>query len=199
MAAGAEHNSAVGDGARASASWVEVGRYANGLDADLAVTLLAGQDIPAVLDNREFVGMDWMLANATGGIKVLVPPEHGIEAAKLLRLSERSRGGDVRLGEAGELEDAEVCLRCGGRMPMGDAVCDACGWTYTEELESSEALTQHEGDVSAAPEPRGLSPALRLLLLAFLLIIILALIEGSVFRFPYFPVYNERFPGWWWR
>lgn len=140
------------DVSRHPADWVVVGQYANGLDADLAVTLLDGRGIPATLNNREFVGMDWMLANATGGIKVLVPPEHGIEAAKVLRLAALKRkGGDLRLGEGDLIEDAETCLSCGAAMPVGDSVCDACGWTYTEELDAE--LSDHDGHGLVPAQP----------------------------------------------
>ncbi|MEM8781235.1 MAG: hypothetical protein AAGE65_00130 [Planctomycetota bacterium] len=113
--------------------WVTVGAYANGWEADLALGLLQAEGLPAHLENREFVGMDWTLAAAVGWIKVQTPADVA-EAARsvLARMEQSSRAGDLHLGEA-DLVDAEQCLRCGGTMPVGDPVCDACGWSYGNE------------------------------------------------------------------
>ncbi len=123
-------------GGEGPGEWVVVQQFANAVDADLAKTLLDAEGIPTVLENREFIGMDWAMAAAAGWIKVLVPPDRVGEAIAVLRKANAARGPDVQLGEPGELHDAEACLRCGGAMPVGDAVCDACGWSYTEELEN---------------------------------------------------------------
>lgn len=110
--------------------WVTVGAYANGWEADLALSLLQAEGLPADLENREFVGMDWTMAVAAGWIKVL-SPRASAEAARavLAKMEDSGRAGDLHLSDA-ELTDAELCLRCGGAMPVHDVVCDACGWSY---------------------------------------------------------------------
>ena len=131
-----------------SSDWVTVGAYANGWEADLALTLLTTEGLPAHLENREFVGMDWTLAAAVGWIKVLVPPAYAGAARVTLSKMERSgRAGDVHVTPGAALVDAEVCLRCGGAMPVGDAVCDACGWSYEEGSDGDENDVDPRGGI----------------------------------------------------
>lgn len=127
--------------------WVTVGAYANGWEADLALGLLQAEGLPAHLENREFVGMDWTLAAAVGWIKVQVPGDVAEAARAVLAKMEGSgRAGDLHLGP-GQIADAEECLRCGGPMPVGDGECDACGWSY--------------GDASPEPVDEELTPQQR--------------------------------------
>ncbi|MEM1445020.1 MAG: hypothetical protein AAGF84_03125 [Planctomycetota bacterium] len=128
-----------------SEAWVTVGAYANGWEADLALSLLRAEGLPAHLENREFVGMDWTIAAAVGWIKVLAPADVAKAARAVLANMESSgRAGDLHLSEA-ELTDTETCLRCGARMPVDDEDCDACGWSYgeaTDEVREEELTPQ---------------------------------------------------------
>ncbi|MEM1098352.1 MAG: hypothetical protein AAGH92_06135 [Planctomycetota bacterium] len=114
--------------------WVTVGAYANGWEADLALGLLQAEGLPAHLENREFVGMDWTLAAAVGWIKVQAPVDVA-EAARavLAKMESAGRAGDIQLSEV-DLAETEHCLRCGEAMSMDDAACGACGWSYGSKV-----------------------------------------------------------------
>ncbi|MEM9753936.1 MAG: hypothetical protein AAF916_11220 [Planctomycetota bacterium] len=140
-------------GAASGGVWVTVGEYANGHEADLAVALLAGHGISARLENREFVGMDWGVAAAVGWIKVNVPEANADAARETLgKMQSAGDGTDLKLGSAA-ITDAEACLRCGGKMPVEDAVCGACGWSYVSER-SAMLKSDSPGPRSDLQRPR---------------------------------------------
>ena len=91
--------------------WNAVGTYRDLSEAQIALAVLEGTDIPARLDNGEIVRLDWALSTAVGGIRLLVPQEHVEVATQLL-----SQPPSVeRPAEGAEPDDEPdpVCPRCG--------------------------------------------------------------------------------------
>ncbi|MFO0848024.1 MAG: DUF2007 domain-containing protein [Gemmataceae bacterium] len=81
--------------------------------AEIARLALDRAGIPAVIEDSEIVAMDWLLANAVGGIKVKVREADAARAAEVL---------DAKLGaDAGLASDAidedELTRQAAGRSP----------------------------------------------------------------------------------
>jgi hypothetical protein len=72
--------------------------------AELAKNVLIAAGIQAVLADAEIVAMDWLLANAVGGIKLQVRPEDAERAAAVL---EGSLGEDAGLASE-DLDEEEL-------------------------------------------------------------------------------------------
>jgi hypothetical protein len=53
-------------------------------EAELAKTRLEDAGIPAFLTNEQLVNVNWLLSNATGGVRLFVPAEREAEARALL-------------------------------------------------------------------------------------------------------------------
>ena len=56
-------------------NWVGVHRSDSAFLMELLKGKLEADGIPAVLKDQETIVMDWMLSNALGGIKLIVPPD----------------------------------------------------------------------------------------------------------------------------
>ena len=95
------------------------------VEADLARMYLEDSGFEVTLGDYYIVGLDWLRANAFGGIKLSVPESDAIAALQTLeeRGTERSDDGE---GAAG----VDVCLACGQAMLPEEDACPACGWTY---------------------------------------------------------------------
>ena len=55
--------------------WVAVHRADSAFLMELLKSKLEADGIPAMLTDQETIVMDWMLSNALGGIKLIVPPD----------------------------------------------------------------------------------------------------------------------------
>ena len=97
---------------------VPVARFIDWSEAHIACGFLRANDIEAVLHDQNMVSVNWPLAHALGGIKLMVPEREKARALVLLR--------DVRAGEfvdsvdllnpreSGEDFAIERCPQCGG-------------------------------------------------------------------------------------
>ena len=92
------------------------------LTSQLTRDFLQDEGIAATLGNQHMVEMRWELANATGGVKVLVPRRDAARAITLL--AERKAKRQER-----PLDD-DACLNCGSKMPPDQDECESCGWSY---------------------------------------------------------------------
>ncbi len=78
----------------------EVARYLIPMEASLVQGCLAASGIPAVLADAHLVQTDLLLAPALGGVRILVPEDHLVQAQAVL---EAYRRGEFALDE-----DADV-------------------------------------------------------------------------------------------
>ncbi|MEZ5941304.1 MAG: hypothetical protein R3C18_07930 [Planctomycetaceae bacterium] len=106
-----------------------VGQYPTLALAELAKTTLAAAGIPAFFENAEVVQQDWMLGNAVGQVKVLVPTPQAERAIQVL--------DECRLNRAERLREknddpgaADRCLACDADFPQDVDACPECGWTF---------------------------------------------------------------------
>jgi hypothetical protein len=78
----------------------EVARYLIPMEASLVQGCLVASGIPAVLADAHLVQTDLLLAPALGGVRILVPEEHLVQAQAVLEAFQR--------GEFALDEDADV-------------------------------------------------------------------------------------------
>lgn len=89
--------------------WIAVASFSQPVEAHLARTKLESEGIPCVVQDEHLVRVDWLLSNAVGGVKVMVPAWDAEAARDVLRPRPRL----VRRAEAGEPADGEmICPRC---------------------------------------------------------------------------------------
>ena len=89
-------------------------------EVDMIRLHLESAGIVSWLADEGIVGANPLLANAVGGIKVMVDER---DAARAARLIQEMRAKADAQGEGG-------CLSCGAPMGEDDERCAACGWTY---------------------------------------------------------------------
>ena len=87
--------------------WIAVASFSQPVEAHLARTKLESEGIPCMVGDENLVRVDWLLSNAVGGVKLMVP--------------------------AGELERAREALRPRPRLvvvsnnaPEGELICPRC-------------------------------------------------------------------------
>jgi len=87
--------------------WIAVASFSQPVEAHLARTKLESEGIPCVVGDENLVRVDWLLSNAVGGVKLMVP--------------------------ATELERARAALRPRPRLvvvsnnvPEGEMICPRC-------------------------------------------------------------------------
>jgi hypothetical protein len=75
-----------GDGDGEPIRWVTVASFWSIEQAHLARLKVEADDIPCMLENEHLVSMNWLWANAVGGVRLRVPSEDATRARELLRL-----------------------------------------------------------------------------------------------------------------
>ena len=75
-----------GDGEGRPIRWVTVASFWSAEEAHLARLRVEADDIPCTLDNENLVSMNWLWANAVGGVRLRVPGEDAARARQILRL-----------------------------------------------------------------------------------------------------------------
>lgn len=100
-------------------NWTIVETFMLRHEAELAMAHLEAAGIEAMLADEVLVASQPLLANAVGGIKVLVPDGEVEAAHEVLQTMSDAKFGD------------DDCLQCG--KPMGEAdKCPACGWSFNQ-------------------------------------------------------------------
>ena len=89
-------------------SFVVVATFWDLVEAKMAAGLLAGEGIAVRLADDGIVAVHPLLANAVGGIRVLVATDDAQEASALLRLRGLMPGAEQPLAVAGSLDDEAV-------------------------------------------------------------------------------------------
>lgn len=75
--------------------WVTVESFWSIEEAQLATLFLQAEEIPCRLESTAFAASFWHLANASDGVKLLVPRAAAEQAATLLLAVENRRGAEV--------------------------------------------------------------------------------------------------------
>lgn len=92
-----------------SDKWVTVGSFSQPVEAHLARTKLESEGIQCVVNDEYLVRVNWLLSNAVGGVKVMVPAWEADRAVEVLR--PRPHLVDVADEEA-EADGELICPRC---------------------------------------------------------------------------------------
>jgi hypothetical protein len=137
---------------------ITVAQYQFLPEAEAARMHLEAEGIPATLSDAETVNMDWLLGNAIGYIKLVVPRGQA-EAALAVLEGARSRQGAAE-DVLPEDPEGSRCLACGASLSPELSTCAACGWSYAEEEgeSPSEAPAVGRREDESAPDegPTGL-------------------------------------------
>lgn len=89
-----------------SKNWVTVASFSQPFEAHLAKTQLEADGITCVVSDEYLIRVDWLLSNAVGGVKLMVPVWEAERAKDILR--PRPRLVAVAPPESEEL----ICPRC---------------------------------------------------------------------------------------
>jgi len=65
--------------------WIAVASFSQPVEAHLARTKLESEGIPCVVGDENLVRVDWLLSNAVGGVKLMVPVTELERAREALR------------------------------------------------------------------------------------------------------------------
>lgn len=92
--------------------WVVVDGFVDVIHADIVRGRIEAEGIPAILGNRHLVSADWLYSQAMGGVQIMVPLEHVVEARDII--------ADIDAGEYSESGDdlkyKDICTSCGGTL-----------------------------------------------------------------------------------
>ena len=133
-----------------------VASFATPVEADVLRMRLEAEGIRSVLADESTVGMNWMLGNAVGGVKVLVI-ESDLEAALQIAEDQAAEASD----QAKTPAEDWTCVVCGEKVEGGFEVCWSCGASREGESdaefqrEPAEESHDHAEDgtaVDGAPE-----------------------------------------------
>ena len=110
--------------------------------AQVAFAALEAAGVEAFYENAELVNMDWMLGNAVGDVKLLVPTGKIDEAKSIIdrhRAQARERYAREREGADPE---PERCLACGALFPVDAVQCPECQWSF--DVGDAESVDEEE-------------------------------------------------------
>jgi hypothetical protein len=95
-----------------SEGWITVATFWQPTEAHIARLKLESEEIDCVLIDENLVAMDWLYANAVGGIKLRVPTNEAQRAREIL--SERSKPARDTDFEVCSADDCSLrCPQCG--------------------------------------------------------------------------------------
>ncbi|QEG21506.1 putative signal transducing protein [Mariniblastus fucicola] len=95
-------------------SLVKVATYDDPIIAHLSRNRLETAGITAFLDGEHHIAMDWMIANAVGGVKLLVAADDAEQAAQILSESLSSENvSPTGPDRTDKLEREDCCPACG--------------------------------------------------------------------------------------
>jgi hypothetical protein len=89
--------------------WIAVASFSQPVEAHLARTKLESEGIPCVVGDENLIRVDWLLSNAVGGVKLMVP----VSELERARDALRPRPHLVVVGDReGHAEGDMICPRC---------------------------------------------------------------------------------------
>ncbi len=119
---------------------IEIGRVDSVSDGTSLQAVLESEGIPCFLDNANLITADPLLANAVGGMRLLVPPEHELRALQIFNdFVERKR---AKLASIGKRSIRFTCESCRQSIFVdavhagGVETCPCCA-EYTDVPEST--------------------------------------------------------------
>lgn len=92
--------------------WITVATFSQPVEAHLARTKLESEGIVCMVSDEYLVRVNWLLSNAVGGVKLLVPPWDAERARAILRPRPRLvvvAGDDAHRAEG---EGEMICPNC---------------------------------------------------------------------------------------
>lgn len=134
--------------------WIAVASFSQPVEAHLARTKLESEGITCVVRDEYLVRVNWLLSNAVGGVKLMVPAWEADRAIEILRPRPHLV---VVADEEAETDGELVCPRCrsfdvyfnrysrrvaglfwlvfGFIVPWGDHrwICKQCGYEWKEK------------------------------------------------------------------
>lgn len=139
------------------ATLTTVARFTTLPQAQLARAELDLAGIPSFLSDGEIVGMDWMLGNAVGDIKLQVSSENLQRARSILAKVTKPRFS-IRGAEPEGHETQGRCLKCSASMSETETHCPRCGWSFQEteadqESETGASTFQRESPADSHDQP----------------------------------------------
>src|SRR3990172_4296043 len=96
---------------------VAVATFSRPADAELARGRLEAEGLRAFVADAHVVRMNWLLSQAVGGVKLMVPASE--EAMAMAILNEGSSGASDALHEVFPDVETERCPRCGSEEVRG--------------------------------------------------------------------------------
>jgi DNA-directed RNA polymerase subunit RPC12/RpoP len=94
---------------------IVIAAYPDATQAHVAKGLLESEGIEAMLRDEHLVTANWMLSNALGGVRLMVPQSREAAARRLLQQASR---GEFALDDADE--ETPQCPHCGARNAVAD-------------------------------------------------------------------------------
>ena len=88
-----------------SKNWITVASFSRPMEAHLARTQLEADGITCVVSDEYLVRVDWLLSNAIGGVKLMVPVWEAERAKEILRPR-------PRLVVVADSAEELICPRC---------------------------------------------------------------------------------------
>ena len=90
-----------------SKNWITVASFSQPFEAHLAKTRLEAEGVTCVVSDEYLIRVDWLLSNAVGGVKLMVPVWEADHARDILRPRPRL----VMAAASGSSEEM-ICPRC---------------------------------------------------------------------------------------
>jgi len=119
----------------ATDEFVVVATFPSVPEAEACKLSLEVEGLAVHLADAETITMDWLLGNALGYVKVLVPVSQVEKAQQLLAQHQKPH-----LSPEERENEPETCLSCGTVLLSNQSRCDHCGWSYLDgaEIEQSQ-------------------------------------------------------------
>jgi rubredoxin len=90
-----------------SKNWITVASFSQPFEAHLAKTRLEAEGVTCVVSDEYLIRVDWLLSNAVGGVKLMVPVWEADHARDILRPRPR-----LVVAAGPESEAEMICPRC---------------------------------------------------------------------------------------
>ena len=91
--------------------WITIATFWQSTQAHIARLKLESEEIDCIIVDENLIAMDWLLANAAGGIKLQVPEEQAARAFQLLQTETQSNQNPI--SDEPIYDGLERCPTCG--------------------------------------------------------------------------------------
>ncbi len=101
-----------------------IAQYTDPIQAHIAKGRLQASNIPVIIADEYYIGANWMISNAIGGVKLQVPDEFVVQAIQVIR---RLDAGDYEATDLVFTEDVQ-------EKPEKESVEDACPYCHSKDI-----------------------------------------------------------------